>query len=281
MTPPGPAASGGLHRTAHTFVVSKTFRLILDGPAPGAWNMAIDEALLASGRRGRFTVRFYGWAPGCLSLGRNEPARGRYDVGRAERLGIDIVRRPTGGRAVYHDRELTYSVTAPSDAWGGLRESYRRINRALAAGLRELGVPAAVAPGRASSGLRQPSPRACFRHPMPGEVVAGGRKLVGSAQWREGGALLQHGSILLHDDQQLAERLRLNGKGREGAVAAASLADVLGVLPPLAALCGALARGFASEFGVEVEPGEATAAERERARRLEARYRSGAWTWRR
>ena len=117
------------------------FRLIDTPPALGAYNMAVDEALMESVRGGAPPVlRFYRWQPGCLSLGRNQPAAGVYDRQRIDQLGLDVVRRPTGGRAVLHRRELTYSVVVGEGVLGGLRESYLRINRALAAGLRKLGV---------------------------------------------------------------------------------------------------------------------------------------------
>ena len=118
-------------------------RLIVDPPRPGAWNMAIDDALMASGRRGDITLRLYRWSPGCLSFGRHQTARNRYDGETAAELGYDVVRRPTGGRSVLHHRELTYSVTAPA-SWGSLRDVYLRINRALAAGLRPLATEATV-----------------------------------------------------------------------------------------------------------------------------------------
>ncbi|MFW6192405.1 MAG: lipoate--protein ligase family protein, partial [Gemmatimonadota bacterium] len=141
------------------------FRCLIHGPASGVRNMAVDEALMAGARRGALTLRFYAWEPACLSLGRNQRARDRYDLDRIRSMGLDVVRRPTGGRAVHHDRELTYAVAAPADAWGSLRESYARINRALLAGLAGLGVPAGAA--GAGGGAPRPSTRACFRDPLP------------------------------------------------------------------------------------------------------------------
>ncbi|HKK07370.1 MAG TPA: biotin/lipoate A/B protein ligase family protein [Gemmatimonadota bacterium] len=259
--------------------------------------MAVDEALMDAARGGRAVLRLYRWDPPCLSFGRNQRADGRYDVEDARRQGIDLVRRPTGGRAVYHHRELTYSVTAPAGAWGGLRESYRRINGALLLGVQRLGARAREA-GR--SGARAPGPgtRACFRDPLPGEITAGGRKLIGSAQWRDRGALLQHGSLLLHDDQAVAERLRLGG-GVDGAaetpgvgaeeaageeaspVRAASLSELLGLEPSVDALAAALREGFAEAFGLPVEPAPDGVPDPERVRQLEEAYRDPAWTWRR
>jgi lipoate-protein ligase A len=178
--------------------------------------MAVDEVLMDSARAGQTTLRLYGWEPGCLSFGRNQTARGRYDGARAAERGIDVVRRPTGGRSVFHHRELTYSVTGPVETWGGLRSAYLRINRALAAGLRALGVPARVVDERGNGPIPRPTVRACFRDPLPGEVIVGGRKLIGSAQWRDGGALLQHGSVLLHNDQSTVEDLRIGGRRSAG-----------------------------------------------------------------
>src|SRR5512142_3215722 len=130
---------------------ARPWRLVEPGaaPRPGAENMAIDRAVAASVEAGgRPALRFYYWDPPCLSLGRNQPARGVYDAAAAAARGIDIVRRPTGGRAVLHDRELTYGVAVRVGELGSPRETYAAVNRALVAGLRRLGVPALVVPER-------------------------------------------------------------------------------------------------------------------------------------
>ena len=261
-------------------------RLVHDGPQSGARNMAVDEAFMESARQGGITVRFYEWEPGCLSFGRNQAAAGQYDADAASLRGIDIVRRPTGGRAVFHHRELTYSVTAPAETWGSLRDTYCRINRALAAGLRDLGAPVVCA-GEARTGpAPRPSARGCFRDPLPGEVTAQGRKLVGSAQWRDGAVLLQHGSILLRNEQRVTEELRT---GSDGSLAARSdahtgaigLADLVDTLPTMAELVEVIRAGFVTEFGAPIEAGRLREAERETADRLLDRYEDPAWTWRR
>ena len=251
-------------------------RCLVHGPAPGARNMAVDHALMGTAREGVVTLRFYRWSPPCLSLGRNQAARDRYDADAAQELGVDLVRRPTGGRAVYHHRELTYAVAAPAETWGGLRSAYRRINRALLRGLTRLGagVEEAGREGRAPG----PSSGACFRDPLPGEIVTGGRKLVGSAQWRDRGALLQHGSLLLHDEQEVADRLRVDGSAGDGA---AALSDALPELPSPGRLVRALRLGFEEEMDRRVEDGELWASEEERAGSLERRYLGDEWTWRR
>lgn len=277
----------------------ENIRLLIDEALPGVRNMAVDEALMRSAGSpdgaNRVTLRLYGWEPGCLSFGRNQEARGAYDARAAAERGIDVVRRPTGGRAVYHHRELTYSVAAPVGTWGSLRETYGRINRALAAGLRELGVRAVCGADEGSPGRRtrapRPTPRACFRDPLPGEVTVEGRKLVGSAQWRDGGALLQHGSLLLVDEQHVVEELRLGttdveaaratGRSHHAVSGGIALADVLEEPPRRATLLAALVSGFEWTFGAEVTPGVLSDEEAAAAETNATRYADAAWTWRR
>jgi lipoate-protein ligase A len=161
--------------------------------------MAIDHALLQRAEHeGESWLRLYQWAPHCLSFGRHEPATRRYDFQRITELGLDTVRRPTGGRAVWHAAELTYAVAAPSVRFGSLPAAYLEIHGMLADALRDLGVETALAPPARTPPL---DAGPCFSQPAGGEVTIKGRKIVGSAQFRQGGALLQHGSILLEDNQ--------------------------------------------------------------------------------
>jgi lipoyl(octanoyl) transferase len=258
--------------------------------AEGAHNMAVDAALLASVRAGGApVVRFYRWAPSCLSFGRNQPAAGLYDRHRAAARRLDFVRRPTGGQAVLHDDEITYAVVAPVAVLGRPRDAYRRINAALVVGLRALGVVAEVAPppvpmpGRAARAGTDWA-AACFRRPESGEVVAGGRKLVGSAQRTEGRTILQHGSLLLGGSQAAAEEL-LVGTGSQlaGAMSAAwtTLDAELGERPPDPVLIAALTRGFEGLTGTSLAPAGLNEGEVLAARRLRERFASEAWTWRR
>jgi lipoyl(octanoyl) transferase len=165
----------------------------------GPENMARDEALLdEADRTGAAFLRLYRWDPPCLSLGRNEP-----DPDRADRRDIAVVRRPTGGRSVWHEHEVTYAVAAPIATFGSLREAYCAIHTRLATALRFLGAEVSLAPHRPTARLSD-RPRSCFAAPVGGEIVARGRKLVGSAQVRRGAAFLQHGSVLLDGSQEKA-----------------------------------------------------------------------------
>ncbi|MFZ5624826.1 MAG: lipoate--protein ligase family protein, partial [Gemmatimonadota bacterium] len=171
--------------------------LLISPPASGARNMALDHALLdlAAGR-GVTVLRLYRWNPPCLSLGRNEPAR-RYAPARIAALGIDVVRRPTGGRAVWHEHELTYAIAMPAAGLGSIADTVAMIHAIFADALRTLGLTATPAPRRPAA---RPDAGACFAAPMGGELLIGGKKVLGSAQLRERGALLQHGALLLDGD---------------------------------------------------------------------------------
>ena len=255
------------------------WRLLVDEPLPGTVNMARDHALAALARPGTGTLRLYRWSPATLSFGRNEPVTVGYRDLLRRHPGMGVVRRPTGGRAVLHDREVTYSVALPVRVFGGLRPAYRKINGGLVEGLRRLGVDAARAaggPGRA----REPDAGPCFHEPAEGEVVVGGRKLVGSAQARIGGAVLQHGSLLLVADQ---EALLPAGRGDRKVKEprrAVTLAE-LGEVPPWNRLVAELAAGFEHVFAGRWTRGSMTGSERALAAKLEKRYGSREWTWRR
>ncbi len=187
--------------------------------------MALDQGLLEEAdRTGRALLRLYRFDPPCLSLGRNEPAAARYDPAALAERRLDVVRRPTGGRAVWHEHEVTYAVAAPIATFGGLREAYRAIHTRLAAALQSLGVDATLALDRPSA--RPPvSPSSCFATPVGGEVLVAGRKLVGSAQVRKRSAFLQHGSILLDGSQAIVAAV---SRMPQAASAETTLARALG-----------------------------------------------------
>jgi lipoate-protein ligase A len=252
--------------------------LLFTPPLSGAENMALDEALLERAREsGQAVFRVYTWADPTLSFGRNQTALGVYDATRAEAEGVAVVRRLTGGRALLHHREVTYSVTAPLTLGASLRESYDRINRLVVAGLRRLGVAVEVAVPRERAPA--PSVAPCFERPAAGELVFAGRKLVGSAQWRDVGALLQHGSILVEDDQPMITVL--SGNVVPPAPPAATLSSALGRTPGAEEVADAL---FDAVRSLECECAdriELDATLQTGIRRALDRYRDDRWTWRR
>ena len=240
--------------------------------------MAVDELLLRrAAASGEAVFRAYTWSGPTLSLGRNQPARDEYDPAALGAHGVTAVRRLTGGRAVLHHREVTYSVTAPDTFGSGLRDAYLRINEVLLRGLRSLGVNAAVASpaGRAPV----PSTAPCFEEPTEGELVLGSRKLVGSAQYREGGALLQHGSILVDDDQLLVSALLRRPAPPPSPPA--TLHQALGRVPSLNEVVSAL---FAAVRGCEDADAAELVADHlfgDEVAAAARRYRDEEWTWRR
>jgi len=188
----------------------------------GLTNMAIDAALLElAGAEDRAVWRCYAWETPTVSFGRNERTTGRFSPARLHEASLRAVRRPTGGRALLHAREVTYSVAMPLDEQHSWRVAYTAINDVLLHALQSLGVPAQLVADTEAPALAPDGP-VCFDRPAAGEIMVGGRKLVGSAVWRQGGAYLQHGSILLADDQALL----------------AHAADVPLPLPPPAASLG-------------------------------------------
>ena len=253
--------------------------------------MAVDHALAACLNPGEAVLRIYRWSCPTVSFGRNEPARNRYDSAAGRAAGIEFVRRPTGGRAVLHDRELTYAAVLPLTGRGGLRATYRLINRGLVEALCSLGVPAAMAEGRGLSTGLDSGP--CFDKPAPGEVTVAGRKLVGSAQARLEGALLQHGSLLIGAGQDRLLGLvstsagsRMDTHARETEPAACvrapiSLEEVLCHTLPWSHLVDAVVTGFSGVAGGDWHRGQLTEPERVRSMELAERYASAEWTWRR
>lgn len=246
-----------------------------DGAADAATNMATDLALLdLAAERGVGFVRTYTWAPYALSFGANEPALRRYDRDAITRRGLAVVRRPTGGRAVWHAEELTYSVTAPEGALGTLAESYRRLHEMLVTALG--GALTIAARGTLTPAL---DAGACFASPVGGEVTSALGKVVGSAQLRERGAFLQHGSILLGNRQELVAEIT---RGAPPEIAAASLRDVIGREVLAEEVAEAIRATFAATLGrlSTPDPRLSTALQTRTAMHL-PRFRDEAWTWRR
>ena len=180
------------------------WRRIDHGPGSGPFNMGVDEALLRSAEQGRPSIRFYRWSGEWVSLGYSQECEPKF-AGACARVGVDWVRRVTGGRALLHGHDLTYAVAAPRTALpGSVREVAARIAMALERGLRDLGIPAS------RTSADRPAPGAevfdCFSQPGGNEIILDGRKLVGSAQRRTRQAVLQHGSICLSPHSAEARR---------------------------------------------------------------------------
>ncbi len=231
-----------------------TWRYLDSGPARGAENMALDEQLLAEAARGGVApvLRFYGWSPPAVSLGRFQAAAAAVDAAACARYGFDIVRRVTGGRAVLHDRELTYSIVSPIAAGlfpNDVLGTYKVIAGALLSGLRSLGVQAEMVsrPERMREGQKKCADAACFAAPSWYEIVARGRKIVGSAQRRVSGAFLQHGSILIDYDPELEAAVIPGGGARE---AVTCLRRELGRDVAVHEIKQALLGGFRAALGV-------------------------------
>lgn len=263
----------------------RQWRLIYDCPTCGPRNMALDEAILM-GDFAQPTLRLYAWEPFCLSLGYGQRSA---DADR-ERLAArqwDIVRRPTGGRAILHGDELTYSLILPLDhplAAGSVVDSYRRISRALAAGLQKLGAhPEAdhkPAPVRRSA--------VCFETPSHYEVTVQGRKLIGSAQLRRDVGILQHGSLPLTGDiARICDGLRYTDEtAREDSRAQvrARAITLLDILPAVSwqQAAAAIMDGFAEAFAIDLVTGESTPCEQALADQLLTdKYANPNWTFRR
>jgi len=262
--------------------VPRTWRLLVTEPTDGATNMAMDEAVWLGRRSGASppTVRFFAWAPPTVSLGYGQPLDQHVDVAACRRLGVGIVRRLTGGSAIYHDgpeRELTYSVVAAADDIGGgardLLYSYQWIGRALASGLRALGAPVEMV-GVARGD--EPTPAFCFARTGSCEIEIGGRKLVGSAQRRYGSTFLQHGSILLGvDPAQLAAIFPTTD---DPLATLTTLEAALGHRPKWDDVAAALAAAFEREHAIELRPDGLSADETATVERLvRDKYGAGAW----
>ncbi len=267
------------------------FRLMLSPPAPGARQMAYDEALLeacAADPHG-FTpvLRLYAFEPPCLSIGRFQ-AITDVDLAACRRDGIDVVRRPTGGRAVLHARDLTYAVVAPEAGpvfAGGVRRSVERIGAVLLDAVRRLGITdAAIAERRV--GVRAARRADCFASAGAYEVAVRGRKLAGSAQVRRNGAALQHGTLRLSDGagdagRYLRERAASVAVVREPEMVPASLSSVAGRAIGFDEAAITVVAAFSSVLGEKDSPGYLTPWEIARAAELEQRFAAPEWTARR
>lgn len=275
---------------------SASWRLLIEEvPRSGAANMAVDEAIAEATAASTAppTLRFYRWDAPTVSLGCHQRVA---DVDEAEMAahGYELVRRTTGGRAILHTDELTYSIAGPADEphmTGGVMDAYLRFSNGLLSGLKVLGLAAEKADDHIRAGRDVSA--ACFETPSAYEITVGGRKLMGSAQSRRKGYVLQHGSLPLWGDiTRLVDVLALPVATKERLrrqlpAQAITLADALGVRPDserlaFSRVAAAMAAGFASALNLTLGPGTLSAEElRRSAELIRTRYADPAWTYQR
>jgi lipoate-protein ligase A len=270
--------------------------IVTEGMSP-AMNMAVDEAILQLHSEGKVppTVRFYTWQPATLSIGYFQKAEKEIDFTELRKHNLGFVRRPTGGRAVLHDQELTYSVVVSEihpKMPSSVTEAYKVISLGLLHGFQNLGLQAemvSLASEEEKEKYSSPGSSACFDSPSWYELVVEGKKVAGSAQTRQKGVILQHGSILLDMDVDLlfsllkfpSERVkeRMMESFRQKAV---TINEVSPVRVSLQDAMNAFHKGFASGLEVELVETELTAEERALAEELaRTRYATDEWNFRR
>lgn len=279
-----------------------TWRLICTPPGSGAWNMAVDEAILeAVGRQDApATLRLYAWHPPCLSLGYAQPVADVDDEALRDH-GWELVRRPTGGKAILHTDELTYAVIGPESderLSGGVLESYLKLSQGLLEALRVLGVEAqavehpakgvannSFGASNADGGQAVQNP-VCFEVPSTYEITVRGHKIIGSAQARRKEGVLQHGSLPLCGDltRILQALVMPQGLPRHTASErlmsrAITLEAVLGKAVSWEQAAQAFIKGFGQALNLELIEAELSTAEKARAQALVAeKYAHPGWT---
>jgi lipoate-protein ligase A len=265
------------------------WRLLITPPARGAWNMALDEALLEAVGQGQSLpcLRLYAWEPPCLSIGYAQ-ASDDLDQNRLVELGWDWVRRLTGGRAILHTDELTYSVIAPIGeprVAGSVLESYRRLATALLAALHSLQIPAATHPLKMAGDAQENGP-VCFEVPSNYEIIVSEKKLVGSAQARRKEGVLQHGTLPLWGDlTRITQGLHFSDEdtrqeaGKRLLVHATTVETVLGRKIDWQEAAQAFVEAFQHELNLDLIRGELTQDELSRAEQLVGeKYSHPSWT---
>jgi len=237
------------------------WKLIVDGPNPGCYNMAVDEVLLNQASDAATPpvtyVRFFQWEKPTLSLGFSQKAAKAVNVDFCQRMKIDLVRRITGGKAVLHHREVTYSVISNNPLFfplGDIVETYKLIALALSLGFKKMGLETQLASGPTNlPPLKEKSTVACFAMSNHYEIMCQGRKLVGSAQRRTKNAFLQHGSILLEFNPVfLANAIGCQDHSNLQ-MRVTSLATCLGYTPPPEEVMAHLQKGFQELFNIQFE----------------------------
>lgn len=275
--------------------MTEIWNFINTGSKNPYYNMAIDEALLNFVSRGEIdpVIRFYTWNPATLSIGYFQRLQKEIDIDKVKEKGYGLVRRQTGGRGVLHDKELTYSVIVPEshpNMPSTVTEAYKIISQGLLEGFKNLGFETYFAIPRSKEErdkLKQPRSSVCFDAPSWYELVVEGRKIAGSAQTRQKGVILQHGSILqdidIDDlfDMFIFKNERLKAKMKENFVQkAVAINDISNQHITLNEMENAFESGFKKGLNIDFKPLELTEKQKEEVQELEEKYRSEAWMYR-
>ncbi|MBM5967261.1 biotin/lipoate A/B protein ligase family protein [Staphylococcus epidermidis] len=275
--------------------MTEIWNFINTGSKNPYYNMAMDEALLNFVSRGEIdpVIRFYTWNPATLSIGYFQRLQKEIDIDKVKEKGYGLVRRQTGGRGVLHDKELTYSVIVPEshpNMPSTVTEAYKIISQGLLEGFKNLGFETYFAIPRSKEErdkLKQPRSSVCFDAPSWYELVVEGRKIAGSAQTRQKGVILQHGSILqdidIDDlfDMFIFKNERLKAKMKENFVQkAVAINDISNQHITLNEMENAFESGFKKGLNIDFKPLELTEKQKEEVQELEKKYRSEAWMYR-
>ena len=275
--------------------MTETWNFINTGNQDPCYNMAMDEALLNFVSRGEIdpVIRFYTWNPATLSIGYFQRLQKEIDIEKVNEKGFGLVRRQTGGRGVLHDKELTYSVIVPEshpNMPSTITEAYRVISQGLLEGFKNLGFETYFAVPRSKEErekLKQPRSSVCFDAPSWYELVVEGRKIAGSAQTRQKGVILQHGSILQDIDiDELFDMFifkndRLKAKMKEAFVEkAVAINDISDTHITLSEMEKAFEEGFKTGLNIEFKPLELSEQQLAEVKELEEKYRSDDWMFR-
>ena len=254
--------------------MKEQWRLLLTGASDAFTNMAIDRAVLVANSEGKVppTVRFYAWEPAAISIGYFQSLEDEIDIGNCRQLGVDYVRRITGGGAVFHDDELTYSIIIPEShpqIPKNILDSYGRICGAVLKGLGNLGIESEYKPIN--------------------DIITGGKKISGSAQTRKMKTVLQHGTVIMDVDvdkmfsilkvpnEKIKDKLISNVKDR-----VTSIKHILGAETSFDDVAVAMKKGFEEEFDVELIEGVLTQEEKELAKKFEKEcFSAKEWNYKR
>ncbi|MBL7565194.1 lipoate--protein ligase family protein [Staphylococcus saccharolyticus] len=275
--------------------MTETWNFINTGSQNPYYNMAMDEALLNFVSRGEIdpVIRFYTWNPATLSIGYFQRLKKEIDIDKVAEKGFGIVRRQTGGRGVLHDKELTYSVIVPESHPNmptTVTEAYKVISQGLLEGFKNLGFETYFAVPRSKEErekLKQPRSSVCFDAPSWYELVVEGRKIAGSAQTRQKGVILQHGSILQDIDINelfdmfIFKNNRLKAKMKEAFVEkAVAINDISDTHITIEEMKVAFEKGFKTGLNIELKPLQLNDLQHKEIKELEHKYRSDEWMYR-